>query len=220
MEFEKTDIAREYYQKIISCSFAESSYKGRAYHNIAQSYSLEKDYISSKDFYLKAVTEKQIKNKPSELFITYTDLAQTYMMLGDFDQAMTYGKKAELYYNDVYLLETNYRVFYLLSEIAHEQQNFDLDRIYKQRYVTENKAFLGKQRQILKENERFKIELVLAGYNQEINSNDQISSLNQWLIALIIMGLLIPLLMRLRGEWKKRILEKELIEAMEDVDLD
>ncbi len=222
MEFGDQEKARGYYRKIIDSNIekvATTRNKGRAFHNLGMTYYLDSNYIEAEKYYLKAQAEKEKRNRSRELFITYTDLAGVYQITGDFDRSLSIGKKAEGYYDDVLLLEKNYRLFHILGEVSHSLGMTSEGVAHTRRYVGENQKFLEKQKRILHEKDRFKMELVLAGYNQELNSNEKISNLSTWIISILIAIGVVLLFIRLKKLWLKRVLTSELKDTMNDIDL-
>ncbi len=206
------ETAREYYQGIIDYNFQKlspSKYVGRAYHNLANSYLTAGDYTTAEKHYQKALEEKQRRNKPTELFATYHDLCQTYLELDNLESSQYMGELANDIYNKMPLKTENYNLYHLLSNVYHKLNDSKKSIEYANLYSEENTMFLDEQQQIIQEKDKFKMDLVLAGFNQEIANNNKISYLQWWICGLAGLAIAVFLMMQVFWKWKKHLVKKD-----------
>lgn len=213
MESEKYQAAREYYQTIINYDYQDlkpSKYIGRAYHNLARSHYLEGQTELAESYYLKSLDIKEERNKPNELFVTLVDLAELYLMDNHLRAGRAVGLRAHGLYFSVPLQEENYQLFHILSEIQYGLKEYEKAREFSTRYKEQNELFLQEEREIQKQQETFKIDLVMAGFQNEILSNQEISRRDNTILfmGLVILALLIYV--KLRWNSIRKSLVKEL----------
>lgn len=218
-DIKRYDEAKLTYQKMISFDYREQSpdkYKGIAWHNVAVIFNEEGDLVEAKEAYSKAAIYKSKRNNPSELFITYLDLSETLLKMNQIEDANHYAQLCEHLYIDCSLKPDNYKFFNLMSEIAYRQNKPKLVREYSQKYFDENEKFLTQQREILEVKDRYKMEVLTAGFFTELNADKNISLLEKvlWTIAILFVGIL--LITRIYTYLRKRSLSIQITQIKEE----
>lgn len=163
--------ARASYRQMIDFEYDKmpsAKYRGQAWHNTAVTYLEEERYQEAKMAYLNAVQENQTRQGSREEFITWMDLAETYYLLGEEGQAYETAKIALTFYDRMLLLPDHYALFNLLSDITHELGEYELSKTYSAQFVEENKSFLKAQRDLLQVKDQYKMEILTAGFFQEL----------------------------------------------------
>ena len=130
--------------------------------------------------------------------------------MGKFSEATEMGDLALSVYGDIPLDLENYQLFRNLSELNFEMGNYELARQFTDKYHAENDKFIAKRNDIVEKNNKFKIEVVLAGYYEQIKSKEQVATLTNWLIIVLVGTLIILGLGYWRWKWIKSQLEIEL----------
>jgi len=211
--------ARETYSEIIQFDFEKQNpekYIGQAWHNIAVTFLDENNLEKAKAAYLKAIISKESRNKAEDLFITYQDLAETLLNLNEINGAYSYAQKCDALYDQCDLDPDNYKFFNLMSEIAYRQNKPKLVRKYSQKYFDENEKFLTQQREILEVKDRYKMEVLTAGFFSELHADQNISLLERVLWTVGILFTCILLITRIYTYLRKRSLSIQIAQIKEE----
>ncbi|MEL6561471.1 MAG: tetratricopeptide repeat protein [Bacteroidota bacterium] len=207
------DTAIDYYQAIIDFEFSYidgSSSRARAYHNLANVYWELNNIEVAKSNFLKAEKIYSTLKRDKDLFLTYKDLGLLYMEEANYDKANTYSSLALNIYDKMPLELDNYQLFKNLSELHFRLGEFEQSKIFTNKYHLENEAFIENRNFIAQQSDKFKIEVVLAGYYEQIRSREQVATLTNWLIIVLVGALIILGLGYWRWKWIKSQLEIEL----------
>lgn len=208
------DLARTTHMKMVNFQYNNQSsdkYRGQAWHNIGLSYLEEGNLTSAKEAYEKAIKSFNATNNNSEeLFLAYMDLSETFTKLGQVNQAFEYAQLCETLYGKCELSPDNYNFFNLMSEIAHLRNDTKMVRYYAQKYVDENQRFLNQQQEILEIKDRFKMEVLAAGFFSEIEANKNISLLERVLWTIASIFTIIILITKIHTWYKKRSLSLQI----------
>ena len=211
--------ARETYSEIIQFDFVKQSpakFIGQAWHNTALTYLGESHFRMAKAAYQKAIHFKENENKAEDLFISYHDLSETLLNLDELNQASKYAKKCLALYEQCDLDPDNYKFFNLMSEIAYRQNKPKLVREYSQKYFDENEKFLTQQREILEVKDRYKMEVLTAGFFSELHADQNISLLERVLWTVGILFTCILLITRIYTYLRKRSLSIQITQIKEE----
>jgi len=203
----------DYYLHIINHSFKSTNgalHKARAFHNLANIYVeknenvlVEKNFRSAEKLFIENLYN-------TGLYVTYKDLNSYYLSQSKFDKATEAGSLALKLYNQMPLELDNYKLFKNLSELNYQTGNYELAKQYMEKYHSENVAFIAQRNFIAQQSDKFKIEVVLAGYYDQIKSRERVAQLTNWLIVVLVISLVIVGLGYWRWKWIKRQLEVEL----------
>lgn len=207
------DEAIDYYQAIINFQFVDidgSASKAKAYHNLANVYWELNNTEAAVANFLKAEKIYTALNRDRDLFLTYKDLGLLYMENANYDKANIYSSLALSIYDKMPLELDNYNLFKNLSELHFHLGNYSLSKEYTDKYHAENDKFIENRNFIAQQSDKFKIEVVLAGYYEQIRSREQVASLTNWLIAVLVIALIVLGLGYWRWKWIKSQLEIEL----------
>ncbi|WP_258100636.1 tetratricopeptide repeat protein [Marinoscillum pacificum] len=218
-DLEEFNRARDTYTEIIKYPFEKKSpekYLGQAWHNIAVTYLNENNLDKAKKAYQKAILIKEQRNKPEDLFITYQDYSQTLLNLSELNEAYSYAQKCLVLYEHCDLDPDNYKFFNLMSEIAYRQNKPKLVREYSQKYFDENEKFLTQQREILEVKDRYKMEVLTAGFFSELHADQNISLLERVLWTVGILFTCILLITRIYTYLRKRSLSIQITQIKEE----
>ena len=131
------------------------------------------NYDSARNEYYTALQYKLERNSPSDLFITYLDLTEVHLNLGELQVANQMGQKAESLYEHVALKEEHYKLFSGLKDVCFEMSEYDLGKSYVKKFEDESHQFITRQSEVLEQKEQFKMDLILAGFYQEIEIKDE-----------------------------------------------
>ena len=205
--------ARTTYHEMINFQHSEkyeNKYKGQAWHNIAGTYVGENDFERAKNAYLNALSYKMKRNKSEELFITYQDLAETLLKMNQIEEANHYAQLCLPLYSESSLDPDNYKFFNLMSEIAHQRNDSEGVRKYAKLYFEENEKFLNQQREILEVKDRYKMEVLTAGFFSELHADQNISILEKVLWSIAIFFTTILFLTRAYSYIRKRTLSIQI----------
>lgn len=205
--------ARQSYQRIIDYEFEKlkpAKYIGRAWHNTGVTFQEEKDYPKALNAFRKAETYHTERPKSSDQFTTWLSLGEVHYYLEQYDEALKTGRKAEAIYDEVSLLPDHYELFDLLSKICHSKENHEEAYQYSQQYVTVNKSFLTAQEEILRVKDQYKMEVLTAGFFQEIRSEEAKRKLKLYLIVCSAFFLIVLFVRHLRWLNIKKAVSQEI----------
>ncbi|MGB3467980.1 MAG: tetratricopeptide repeat protein [Cyclobacteriaceae bacterium] len=205
--------AKEYYQAIIDFDFQKIDgqlFKARSYHNLANVLWDMGQLKEAETAYQRALTIHLEKNSQRDLFFTYRDISDLYFDLGNTSSAIAAGNEALALYDKVPLELTNYQLFKNLSELYIHLGQFEQAGKFLNRYHAENETFIANRDFIAQQSNKFKIEVVLAGYYDQVASREQVASLTNWLIVVLVVSLVIIGVGYWRWKWIKHQLEAEL----------
>ena len=104
----------------------------------------------------------------------------------------------------------NYSLFKSLSELYFQIGDYEESKRYSDKYHAENEIFIENRNFVSQQSDKFKIEVVLAGYYDQIKSREQVAKLTNWLIIVLVGALIILGLGYWRWKWIKSQLEVEL----------
>jgi len=211
------DTARFYFQKMLTYDYHklnENKYRGRAYHNIANTYGQVMEYDKAEVAFKKALNEKRIKNRPKEVFITEIDLAELYHQMGRLEDADRLAKACVSKYDHIGLDPDYYKIFDLQRKISSDLERFEELDFYANRYVEESTKFVAQQEELIRIRDQFKMEILTASFFVELERNNRISYLNQIIIMLLMTVIVILLVFKCAQVLSKRSLEKEIKRAL------
>ena len=158
----------------------------------------------------KAETYHTERPKSSDQFTTWLSLGEVHYYLEQYDEALKTGRKAEAIYDEVSLLPDHYELFDLLSKICHSKENHEEAYQYSQQYVTVNKSFLTAQEEILRVKDQYKMEVLTAGFFQEIRSEEAKRKLKLYLIVCSAFFLIVLFVRHLRWLNIKKAVSQEI----------
>ena len=207
------DEAIKYYQTILESSFPAidvRSHKANAYHNIAEVQVELKNFDEAEKSFLKAIDLYQSIQLNRNLFVSYKQLCALYLAQKKYDSAREMGDLALAIYDEMPLEFDNFSLFKLLSDLNFQTGQYAQVKEFGDRYHDENQAFIEETKFISQQSNAFKIDVVLAGYYEQIASREQVASLTNWLIAVLLLALTIIGLGYWRWKWIKTQLEAEL----------
>lgn len=180
--------ARSNYWQMIDFEFNKSSpekYKGQAWHNIAVTYMEEENYKEAEIAYLRAVSGNLKRPDSKEAFVTWMDLGETYFLTKNYEKAYEAAQKALAIYDQVLLLPEYYILFDHLSNITYKLGEYNLSRKYSERFVAVNRRFLQAQNEILQVKDQYKMEILTAGFFQEVEAAETEKQYQMILVILV-----------------------------------
>jgi hypothetical protein len=161
--------ARDYFRQIEEHSFESLDpleYIGRAYHNKARTFYLQDDYITAERGFQKAVEIKEKRGNEEEMFLSFSDLAETMAKNNKYEQSYVVARRAESYYEHVRLTKENILVFMTLRNICYQLNKYEEANSYSIRYEKESIKYLEEQQKIFSIKEQFTKDLINAGFYQ------------------------------------------------------
>lgn len=205
--------AEKYFSSIIDYHFNMTDgilHKARAYHNLANVYLEDNAFELAKSNYSNAIALYEQKNYVKGLFAGYRDMTSLFLKSDHLNDAVSTGEKAMQLYDKMPLELRNYQLYKSLSDLYHRLDNHDLSKLYIDKYHMENKEFIENRDFIAQQSDKFKLEVVLAGYKDQIKARKQVASLTNWLIVVLVIAMIILGLGYWRWKWIKSQLEIEL----------
>ena len=187
-----------------------NKYKGRAYHNLANTYAEQGDTSKAISCFLKALEHKKIRNSPQQLFITQNDLAELYFLKGDYYAAHDWIEQCLEHYGEMRLDPDHYKVYDMARKISSVLGNPENVDRFANRYFDENKKFIQQQEKLIEIRDQFKMELLTASFFVELERNERIEQLNNVIIFISFLFVLSILFIKLRQMWVNKTLQKEL----------
>lgn len=211
------DTARFYFQKLLTYDYNqlnENKYRGRAYHNIANTYEQAQEYDKAETAFIKALHEKRIRNRAKEVFNTEMELAELYYQVDRLHDADRLAKTCIDKYEQMGLDPDYYKIFDLQRKISFGFKKYEELDFYANRYVEESTKFIEQQEELIRVRDQFKMEILTASFFVELERNKRISYLNQVIVMLLLTGIVIFLVFKASQALSKRSLEKEIGRAL------
>ncbi len=197
---------------------------GRAYHNIANTYMEEGDSTKSEEYYRKAIASKLATGNPKNAFISYMDYAELLMLQGKFEEAKN-NYEAALASNVVMEGNPNkFKIYKQLSTLSMKQNDSQAYMKYNLLYTAFLEDDLTKNKNLIETDQQYNIQLVTERYYELIETKRREEMYKQWAIMaaafvlLSIMGYFAYA--KIKSIRLRKILEKELREAMVDINLE
>ena len=209
----KYDTAELFFDKILQYEYVDldaNEFKGRAYHNLANTYAQSGDTTSAISAFKNALLYKKKRNKPEEIFITENDLAEIYYALGKYDKAYEMISNCIEHYDLMPLIPDNYKFFDLARKIKAALNEYSLSNHYANRYFEENEKFINQQEKLIKIRDQFKMEILTASFFVELERNKRIDTLNKAIVLILILSALIIGYLKIKQVWIKNLVGKEL----------
>lgn len=204
----KYDTATFFFTKMLTHSYQdldEDKYKGRAYHNLANTFTKAGDTLKAISTFNKSLEFKRKGNKPDEVFITENDLAELYYFQGDYVLAREIIERCIQNYDQMRLDPDYYKVFHLARRVNSAIGEYSSIDQYADRYFDENKKFIEQQRKLIEIRDQFKMEVLTASFFVELERNKRIAQLNQVILWISILSLMIIGYLKARQIWMKRV---------------
>ena len=199
-------------------------YAGKSYHNAANVYLLQGDTVKAEEYFLKAIDSKIVYGGEKKAFISYLDLAEVYKNNGQIELAQLFYNKA---LNTGVKLEGNkdkFKIFKQLADLSLKKNDMDGYMKYNQEYTAYLENDITKNSQVAETDQKYNIQLVTQRYFELVAAKQREEDLKTWgLWASIFVLLSIATyftIAKIRSYRLRRLMEKELREAMVDLNLD
>lgn len=167
-DLQEYDKARKWFNKMIQLdSDVPTLYKGRAFHNIASSYKEQLNYKKAGAFYEKSIKAFEGLGKPRDFFLAYRDLAELALIENDIELSRIYSEKARLLLDKVPQTPEHYDLYQILSKCLQYSQPEEAFK-YRDQYVSENRAFLERQKETIAAGEKYKVQLITSNYFNKV----------------------------------------------------
>jgi tetratricopeptide (TPR) repeat protein len=216
---EMYDTATLFFNRILTHPYEgldADKYKGRAYHNLANTYAQAGDTIEAITAFYKALEYKQKRNRPTEIFITQNDLAELFFKNGDLDLAKEMIQRCIENYEEMRLDPDHYKVFDLARKINSAMGEHTLVNHYANRYFDENDAFIKQQEKLIEIRDQFKMEVLTASFFGELERNKRIAQLNKAILWISLLALIVIGYLRIKQIWMKRLVGKAVGELVRE----
>ena len=210
---QRYDTAALFFNKMLEYDYLNlniNKYKGRAYHNLANTYAQSGDTINAISAFKKALLYKNKRNKPKEIFITENDLAEIYYSLGEYDKAYEMTLSCIEHYDLMLLTPDHYKVFDLARKIKAAINHHQLSNQFANRYFEENERFINQQEKLIEIRDQFKMEILTASFFVELERNKRIDTLNKAIVLILILSALIIGYLKIKQVWMKNLVGREL----------
>lgn len=214
-ENQNYDSAIVFFDKMISYPYealSSAKYKGRAYHNLANTYAYAGDTVPAYEAFKKALEYKTKRNNPSEIFITENDFAELLFAKGEFEQASIMAENCIESYEKVRLHPDHYKVFDLFRKISASKSDYIQADKYADRFFIENEKFIRQQENLIEIRDKFKMEVLAASFLGELERNKRISILQTSLICVLIIAIVIIAYLKGNQIMVRTAIQKELLE--------
>lgn len=174
-KLEEYDQARNWYNKMLMLEEESPSpryYRGQAYHNLAITYNKQEDFRRAWKYFELAAKEKESLGNADKLFITYHDMAELALLEGDRKQASEYGQKALALIDLVPNTPNYYKIYKLLSQCEVNQNPLHAIT-YANQYMEASENFTSKQKELLSNGDRYKVQLIATNYFNNVKREKQ-----------------------------------------------
>lgn len=226
-EIEKYDKAIEhYYQAFKYKSELENfnRFAGTAYHNIADTYLLKGDIVAAEENFLKAIDNKLLDGDMKKLFISYMDLAELYKNDGKYEKASTYYERALALDVKFDGAPTRFKIFKQMADLSLKMKNMDAYMKYTKEYTAYLENDIINNAELAETDQQYNIQMVTQRYYELVAAKQREENLKRWGIWASILVLLSIAtyfaIARIRAFRLRKLMEKELREAMVDFNLD
>ncbi|MEO9966449.1 MAG: tetratricopeptide repeat protein [Reichenbachiella sp.] len=177
------DSARSFYQQMIDLETGSvaSRFRGQAYHNLANLFQQQKDYVEAWRNYEKALAEKEPLGNAKDLFITYQDMANLALIQGNSNLALSYAEKATPLMPELPETSEYFDQFKLLAQ-CFESVDIDKSYAYISMYGEKYEAFEKVQKDLIEKGQGYKMDLITANYFNKQRQDQQQAKL-YWTLA-------------------------------------
>jgi len=201
-----------------------TKHAGRAYHNIANTYLEEGDSVKAIEFYNKAIVEKLATGNPKNAFISYMDLAEVQMEQGMLEEAQKNYQAALDTKTNVEGNPDRFKIYKQMAQLSTLQNDNQAFIINNNKYLGYLESDILKNKNILETDQKYNIQLVTQTYYNLIEKK-RIEELYKHYAIMASIFILFSILVyytyvKVKAARLRRILEKELREAMIDIKLD
>ena len=213
------DTATLFFNKMLTHAYEDldaDKYKGRAYHNLANTYAQAGDTTKAIASFYKALEHKQRRNITTEIFITANDLAELFFKKGDLFLAREMIQRCIENYEEMRLDPDHYKVFDLARKINSALGEQTLVNHYASRYFDENDAFIKQQEELIEIRDQFKMDVLTAGFFIEMERNKRIAQLNKAILWISLLALIVIAYLRIKHIRMKRLVGKAVGELVRE----
>ncbi|MCR9251969.1 MAG: tetratricopeptide repeat protein [bacterium] len=169
--------SRNYFEHIVELQRDKknSKYRARAYHNIATCFKLEGNTKLAQEMFERSLNEMIPLNRKKDIFITYLDLTELFLLQQNYDQAKKYGTLALDLDEDVLMNVENNKLNHYLSQIYFAKNQPGKAKLYFDRYVTQMESLYDQQKELASQGDQYKIELITSTYFAKIQEQEKIN---------------------------------------------
>jgi len=180
----------------------EANYIAAISHNLGRCLFLQKKYNVAAPYFQESIKYEKYR------FISFMDLGECYLMLGDTSKAIVSWKAAERYFEQEPNTPDNYKLFQLLAKYDTENAT-----AYYQKYIAQNEVFLANQSNV-KRSASAGMDF-MQNYQKRKAEIEQERQIKQWVYLLcVVVGLFVLVWVAntriLAISKKKKKLESEL----------
>lgn len=203
--------ARQWFGKMLETDTTELRFffRGQALHNLAN---IEKEignYTEAWDLFNQALSEKVSPGNAKTQFITYQDMAGLALLEKQPELALTYAEKATPLLAQVPDTPKYFDQYDLLSH-CHEEKNPRKALSYSRMYEERQRSFNQTQKNLISKIEGYKLDLVLANHEKQLQQQTQQRKLTYTIISLLLLSLMIYVYM----DYRKRKYRLYLIDQI------
>lgn len=158
--------ARFWYDKMLALQGEDSMpqyFRAQANHNIALTYKMEKEYATAWSFFEMTLAEKEKLGNTDKLFLTYQDMAELAFIEEKHELARSFAQEALGLMDQVANTPDYYKIYKLLAQIE-EKASPSVAMIYANKFMEASEAFTSKQKELLENGDRYKIQLITSTY--------------------------------------------------------
>ncbi len=188
-DLERYDSARYYFDQafeVIEKLDDQKKYKAMIYHNKAFTYFLEGEFAQAKDFYLKSITERP-------RFISYKDISELYLSVGEYENAEHSGKLAIEYYDQTNLTAENASIFRTVGKACLALGKYEEGQSYIDRYSQEIDKYLETREYTKKLEDAYQIDLLTKQYFLKLEQQKRQAQIIQlsWFFGMVVFAFLL-----------------------------
>ncbi|MEL7005993.1 MAG: tetratricopeptide repeat protein [Bacteroidota bacterium] len=200
-----------YYDKLLEFyqnnkEILNDQYEGYYFHNVANAY-YRSEKFDSAEYYFKLALKTKYENTPDSagFFITYRDLGETYLALGDLERAELNLLEAQNYLRAAMRVDNHHELRSLLSELEQLKGNCEYRGDYQEQYAKDIKAFMSKGQRLVDISRR---------YQQKWEEEDRLANEKQkqqlilgFLCMIALIGVLIALYFYRKNKMQRDLLQ-------------
>ncbi|MEL6560761.1 MAG: tetratricopeptide repeat protein [Bacteroidota bacterium] len=159
-----------------------------------------------------------------KLFISYMDLAELYKDNGSYEKASQYYERALALDVTFEGVPTRFKIFKQMADLSLKTKNMDAYMQYTKQYTTYLENDITNSAELAETDQQYNIQMVTQRYRELVAAKQREEDLKHWGLWASILTLLSIAtyftIARVRAYRLRRLMEKELREAMVDLNLD
>ena len=171
-ELKEYDKARKQFDILFSHPQLTPRYRGMTYQNIGNTYLEQGSLYMAEEYFLKALKVKGSLGNKRSLFITMSDLGETYIKQNRYKEAVRIlGTALDTY--DQVTRKPEYYVAYSLLATAYTRIDLKKYDTYNAKFLAADKAYIQQQQKLRDDARQKKILMTVSGFMNNIKLKEE-----------------------------------------------